>query len=90
MLHLRKSILAMLIYGTAFSASAIPISTDVITLMDESGSMSGEQSWFVNMITSLDANLALAAGSDTYSAQFGVVGFGGPVAAKCRFRWVDC
>ncbi len=77
MRHLKKSILAVLVYGTAFSASAITISTDVITLMDESGSMAGEQAWFSGMITSLDSNLALAAGSDPYSAQFGVVGFGG-------------
>ncbi len=81
MLNFKKSMLAMLIYGTAFSASAVSISTDIITLMDESGSMSGEQAWFAGMITSLDSNLALAAGSDTYSSQFGVVGFGGYYAS---------
>lgn len=77
MLNAKKCLLSAIICGTAFSATATPISTDIITLMDESGSMGGEQAWFSGMITGLDSSLAAAAGSDPYSAQFGVVGFGG-------------
>ena len=64
-----------------FACSALPtfataITTDIVAVVDESGSMSTEHTWLSGMMTSLDTALAGAAGADPYSAQFGLVGFG--------------
>ncbi len=61
----------------SFSAYAVPVNTDIIAVVDESGSMSGEHAWLSGMITSLDGELATAAGADPFSARYGLVGFGG-------------
>lgn len=63
----------------AFSAHslAVPITTDIISIVDESGSMSSEHAWLGPMMTSLDGSLASAAGTDPFSARYGLVGFGG-------------
>lgn len=61
---------------TVSAANATPIKTDIISIMDESGSMSGEQAWLPGMIAQLDAALDAEAGVDPFSAQYGLVGFG--------------
>lgn len=69
---------AMLIATAAISAPAfaVPITTDIISVVDESGSMRGEHAWLGGMITTLDSELAAVAGTDAFSAQYGLVGFG--------------
>lgn len=56
---------------------ATAITTDVIAVVDESGSMAGEHAWLSGMMTNLDSELASAAAPDTLSARYGLVGFGG-------------
>lgn len=58
------------------SASSVNAAStaDVITIIDESGSMGGEQAWISGMINSLDADLNTAG---VTSNQYGLVGFGG-------------
>lgn len=58
----------------ATTAQAAPAFADVIVLMDESGSMSGEHAWLGGMIGSLDAGLNTAGLTPN---QYGLVGFGG-------------
>jgi len=53
------------------SASAATI-VDVVIVMDESGSMSGEQSWIKGVATSLETKLGVLG----YSPNFSVIGFG--------------
>lgn len=67
---------AALCLGMAQHASAIAINTDIITVVDESGSMGGEHTWLPGMISALDTALAAAAGTDPLNAQYGLVGFG--------------
>lgn len=55
------------------AAQAAPAFADVIILMDESGSMSGEQAWIKTQITSLDAGLV---GEGLTPNQYGLIGFG--------------
>lgn len=68
---------AVLSLGIAQQASAAVINTDIITVVDESGSMGGEHAWIGGMITSLNTALQAAAGLDPFNAQYGLVGFGG-------------
>ncbi|MCR8922388.1 PEP-CTERM sorting domain-containing protein [Dasania sp. GY-MA-18] len=63
--------------STALPVFATAITTDIVTVVDESGSMGGEHAWIGGMITSLDTALAAEAGADPFSAQYGLVGFGG-------------
>ena len=49
------------------------VDADVVFLIDESGSMSGEQEWVESVIPTLSGELS---GKDI-TARFGVVGFGG-------------
>lgn len=50
---------------------------DVVVVVDESGSMSGEHAWLSSMIPALDANLAAhGVGSGADSNRYGLVGFG--------------
>jgi hypothetical protein len=74
-----KMNLAILALSSAISshAFAAAITTDIISVVDESGSMSGEHAWLGGMMTSLDTALSLAAGADPFNAQYGLVGFGG-------------
>jgi hypothetical protein len=58
----------------ATTAQAAPTFADVITIVDESGSMSTEHAWLGGMIGSLDAGLNTAGLTPN---QYGLVGFGG-------------
>lgn len=58
----------------ATTAQAAPAFADVIVLMDESGSMSGEQAWIKSQITSLDNGLVA---KNLTPNQYGLIGFGG-------------
>lgn len=73
------STLAAAVAAATFSVSALatPITTDVIAVVDESGSMGGEHAWLSGMINGLDTGLNVRAGGDPVSAQYGLVGFGG-------------
>lgn len=66
---------AVIVVGTAFGASAKTVNdtSNVVFIVDESGSMSGEHNFLKDVVTSLDSALA-AAGVTTRS--YGVVGFG--------------
>jgi len=65
------------IFGVmAMPAQATPIKTDIVTVVDESGSMGGEHAWLPGMISDLDAALAAAAGADPFSARYGLTGYG--------------
>lgn len=72
-----KAALATTALSFSLSAFAVPISTDVISIVDESGSMAGEHAWIGPMITNLNGALQTAAGTDPFNAQYGLVGFGG-------------
>jgi len=78
-MNLSKLSKAILVATAAISAPAfaVPITTDIISVVDESGSMGGEHAWLGNMISSLDSELATVAGTDAFNAQYGLVGFGG-------------
>ena len=62
--------------ATSLSAFAIPISVDVITVVDESGSMGGEHAWIDDAILSLNTQLIATAAGDALSAKYGLVGYG--------------
>jgi len=53
---------------------ALPIGADIITVVDESGSMSGEHAFLATAIPSLESALQTAG---VTSNQYGLVGFGG-------------
>ncbi|WP_026244342.1 PEP-CTERM sorting domain-containing protein [Dasania marina] len=75
---MKLSKLAVAVFAsTALPVMATAITTDIIAVVDESGSMSGEHAWLSGMISSLDTALAAAAGVDPFSAQYGLTGFGG-------------
>lgn len=58
----------------AGSAVAAPTIADVVAIVDESGSMSGEHAWLGGMMTSLEAGLQTA--GVTGPNNYGLVGFG--------------
>lgn len=60
-----------LAFGIAFAAHAA--SVDIIVVVDESGSMSGEHAWLPGMVSSLDTRL----GGLGISTNYGLFGFGG-------------
>ena len=62
--------------GGAGSALAVPVIADIITVVDESGSMAGEHAWLPGMINAMDAALLAAAGGDTFDVQYGLTGYG--------------
>ncbi|UUX94882.1 PEP-CTERM sorting domain-containing protein [Aquabacterium sp. J223] len=68
-------------------ASAVSVqakTADIVVLMDESGSMSGEQAWIAASIPTLDAGLNAAAVTDN---RYGLVGFSASAApAPSRVR----
>lgn len=64
---------AMAVAGTP--ALAAPTFADIVSIVDESGSMAGEHAWLGGMVGSLDTRL-IAAGL-TAGNNFGLVGFGG-------------
>jgi hypothetical protein len=62
---------------------------DVVFLVDESGSMSGEHTWLGNMVTALDEGLKLEGVTNN---QYALVGFGGHDindAPHAHTGWVD-
>ena len=80
-MKLRNAIAAITI-ATAGAFATVPAQAapfaDVVVLMDESGSMSGDQAWMKGAITSLDTGLI---GAGLTPNQYGSVGFavgGGP------------
>lgn len=76
-LHFSKTLLTSGLFALSAGVMAIPITTDIQTVVDESGSMSEEHAWLGTMMTQLDSALLSAAAGDTLSAQYGLVGFGG-------------
>lgn len=58
--------------GSGTASQAAPLTADVIVLMDESGSMSGEQAWIKGVVTNLNTQLESRGLSGN---QFGTVGF---------------
>jgi hypothetical protein len=59
-------------FGSA-NVRAAPLTADVVVVVDESGSMSGEHAWLPGMIGSLDGQLIA---SGLTGNQYGLVGFG--------------
>ena len=70
-----KTAIATILSGLLFSQIASSATTaDIIFVVDESGSMSGEHAWLNGMVSSLDNQLKAAGISNN---RYGVVGFGG-------------
>lgn len=68
---------SMLSHSSTASANQAPLAADVIVVIDESGSMSGEQRWIGEMIPLLDNNLQqYGIGSEAQANMYGLVGFG--------------
>jgi hypothetical protein len=81
---LRGLLIGLAVVGLSLSAErahAVPDTADVIFVVDESGSMSGEHAFLQDVIGDLDSALA-AAGVNTRN--YGVVGFGGPSSGAPR------
>ncbi len=58
-------------------AQQAPVAADVIVVIDESGSMSGEQRWLSDMVPLLETNLKqYGIGSEAQANQYGLVGYG--------------
>jgi len=72
----RKIAAVLAVFSISIGASAVPITTDIIAVVDESGSMGGEHAWLGGMMTGLDAALTAEAGADPISAQYGLLGYG--------------
>jgi hypothetical protein len=75
-IQLKKTSFVLAIGLGAFaggSAQAAPLYADVVAIVDESGSMSGEHAWLSGMVTALDSGL-IAEGLTPN--RFGLVGFG--------------
>ncbi len=74
LLPLAAAVMAATGAGTAMAA---PIAADVMMVVDESGSMSGEHAWLGSMATSLESGLTGAGvGSGATPNRYGLVGFG--------------
>ncbi|MCL1478996.1 MULTISPECIES: putative Ig domain-containing protein [unclassified Marinobacter] len=59
------------------NANQAPLAADVIVVIDESGSMSGEQRWIGEMVRLLDENLQqYGIGSESQANLYGLVGYG--------------
>ncbi|MBS3804677.1 MAG: tandem-95 repeat protein [Oleiphilaceae bacterium] len=59
------------------SANQAPLAADILVVIDESGSMSGEQRWLGDMAPLLEDNLKqYGIGSESQSNTYGLVGFG--------------
>lgn len=76
---LRKSLAAALVGLGALAPQTYAADyADVIVVVDESGSMSGEHNWLAGMITSLETRLVGAGvGSGADANRYSLVGFGG-------------
>jgi len=56
---------------------AVPVTADVVLLVDESGSMGGEHAWIPNMINDLESGLLAAGVGSTNPNRYALVGYGG-------------
>jgi hypothetical protein len=63
-----------LAFAVSAPTSAAVLYADVVAIVDESGSMSGEHAWLGGMVTSLDGKLTTQGITPN---QYGLVGFGG-------------
>ena len=85
-MKLSTFVLASSLCGLAsFAAHGAPTKADVVVIMDESGSMAGEQAWIPGAMSQLDTGLIAAGLTD--GNRFGLVGFGAsaaPAPAKTR------
>ncbi len=69
--------LSLLFSISQFAEANAPVSADVIVVIDESGSMSGEQAWIREMIPILDDQLqTYGIGSESQKNAYGLVGYG--------------
>lgn len=64
--------------GVSVSVQAVPMSADIVVLVDESGSMAGRHAWLSSMTSSLDPQLYNA--DVTGPNHYGLVGFNSDVA----------
>jgi len=82
MIHFRRITGTALVFAAGIffgpRAEAAPIYADVIAVVDESGSMSGEHAWLGTMVSSLESGLQTA--GVTGPNRYGLVGFGGGAA----------
>ncbi|NPU92354.1 MAG: PKD domain-containing protein [Gammaproteobacteria bacterium] len=63
--------------ATTAQAALGPVAADVLVVIDESGSMSGEQRWVADVVPSLEQNLvSYGVGSEGQSNLYGLIGFG--------------
>ncbi|MCU7905887.1 MAG: tandem-95 repeat protein, partial [Candidatus Thiodiazotropha sp. (ex Epidulcina cf. delphinae)] len=61
---------------TTAEAAPSPVAADVIVVIDESGSMSGEQRWVAEVIPLLEQDLlAYGIGNESQANQYGLVGY---------------
>ncbi len=67
---------AVMSLGVTGNAAAVPVIADIIPVVDESGSMSGEHAWLPGMISAMDTALAAVVGTDTFDVQYGLAGYG--------------
>lgn len=65
-----------IVAGGISAAQAAPIAADVVFIVDESGSMSGEHAWLGGMIGSLEAELTAAGVGVSESNNYGLIGYG--------------
>ncbi len=79
-----KTLAAAAIFGVASSAANALNIADVVVIIDESGSMGGEQAWIDDAILSLEAGLnAAGIGSGTDGVnQYALVGYGGNIGGS--------
>ncbi len=83
-----KALAAVVLTALSVSAQAqvAAKTADVVVLMDESGSMSGEQTWMSSTIGSLDAALV---GANVTNNRYGLVGFGSAMNAPTYVRSIS-
>lgn len=63
--------------ATTAQAALGPVAADVLVVIDESGSMSGEQRWVADVVPALEQNLvSYGVGSEGQSNLYGLIGFG--------------
>lgn len=71
--RLRKLVAVVLLAAASAFVARAATTADVVFVVDESGSMSGEHTWLANMVTSLDTQLGTAGVTGN---RFALVGFG--------------
>lgn len=68
---------SLLLNGLPAQAATGPVAADLLVVIDESGSMSGEQRWIAEVAAPLDQSLqAYGVGSESQPNLFGLIGFG--------------